>query len=143
MITLYLESALFPKDKADFKFTCKLSYKDQKGKYHNKIVQEDSYDRDNEDSPEYQEISSFLLGLRQIKIQNLTKRKLNKTPVKTIRVISSYLDAAFLKNSIKFLFDSWEYLDFRGVPFADLWRQIYDILIQLNELEITLLIKGK
>jgi len=138
-----LESALFPKDKAAFKFTCKLSFRDQKGKYHNKIVQEDSYDRDNEGSLEYQEISSFLLGLQQIKIENLTQRKLNRTPLKTIRVISSYLDGAFLKNSIKFLFDSWEYLDFRGVPYAELWRQIYDILIQLDKLSIDLLIKGK
>lgn len=143
MITLYLESSLFPKDKEDFKFTCKLSYRDQKGKYHNKIVKEDSYNRDDENSLEYQEISSLLLGLRQIKMDNLTKRKLNRTPVKTIRIISSYLDAAFMKNSIKFLFDSWEYINFRGVPYKDLWLQIYDILIQLDKLDIQLLIKEK
>ncbi len=136
MITLFLESSLFEKDKEDYTFTCKLSFRDKDGKYHNKIVKEDSYDRDSEMKEDFQEVSSLLVGLKQIKLDNLKN-------IKTIRIISSYKEGMYLKNSIGFLFDSWEYIDFRGVPYKELWLEIHSILTRLYELGIKLLIKEK
>jgi len=142
LITLFLQSSLFPSSCKENFSTCKISFRDSKKKYHNKVFDEQLYlVSDQETSKNYLELSSLLIGLKNIKIDVLKSLKEKGLGVKILRIVSKYNNGAYIRNSINQLYDSWEYLDFRGVPHQELWRQVYGILNELKELDIEILIK--
>ncbi len=142
MITLFLQSALFPSALKENHSTCKMSFRDNKKKYHNKVIDERLYLVTGQDvSQNYLELSSLLIGLKNIKTSTLFRLKEKGTPVKVLRIVSKYNNGSYIRNSIKQLYDSWEYLDFRGVPHQDLWRQVYKIMNELKDLDIEIMIK--
>jgi hypothetical protein len=142
MITLFLNSSVFSRFRIPDHYSCKLSFRDINKKYHNKRFQERLYTITNI-SENYRELSSLLLGLKNIKIKVLEELKLKRTPVKILRIVSSLNGGSYISTSLKQLFDSWEYLDFRGVPYSDLWREVYNILLEIKNLDIQIIIKNK
>jgi len=144
MITLYLQSSMFSRNIKENTSTCKLSFRDKNKTYHNKILEEELFlPYQSEVSNNYLEISSLLLGLKNINYDNIKKLKDSKKEIKTLRIVSNYQSGAFIRNSIKQLFDNWEYLDFRGVPYKELWREIYSWINKLKEYNIDYIIKEK
>jgi ribonuclease HI len=58
-----------------------------------------------------------------------------KDDLDTLKIQTDYIS----NYHYKLLFNNWEYRNFRGVPNADLWKEIWDLFQQLNDINITVL----
>jgi len=89
------------------------------------------------------ELISFKNSLKEIlNYSSKIKRLEEKYKIKSIIYIN--LNKKFISNyHISLLYDTWEYLNFRGVPNKDIWIEIYDSLNELNKLNIKINLKFK
>ena len=84
------------------------------------------------------EIKSLLISLKKIKA-NIKKIKRLQDKYKIESKIIIFINSHYIhRYHIKMLYDTWEYLNFRGVPFKDYWIQIYHLFNELNSININI-----
>jgi len=111
MIVLYLNSTVYNKnEKWDI---IKIKY------YFNKKPKV-IFNRINTSNPLKKDLESIILFLKDLK-RNINTNNINPNRINKIKIYSKYIN----NYHWRLLFDTWEYINFRGIKNASEWKEIY------------------